>query len=149
MRRRLASLSLAALALGAAALAVPEARGQAPLLAPADVARIRAVVEGQLAAFQADDGPRAFGFAAPRIRALFGDPARFMAMVREAYRPVYRPREVAFRDLVTFDGLPAQRVLLVGPDGAVVIALYLMERQPDGSWLIAGCVLVPSDESTT
>ena len=34
-----------------------------------------------------------------------------------------------------------QRVMLVGPDGVPVMARYLMQRQPDGSWLINGCIL--------
>jgi len=41
-----------------------------------------------------------------------------------------------------------QRVLLVGPDGVPVVADYLMQRQPDGSWRINGCILErPPDRS--
>ena len=46
-------------------------------------------------------------------------------------------------------GVPAQRVLVVGPDGVPVIAVYPMQRMPDGSWLINGCFLLayPRDEA--
>jgi len=30
---------------------------------------------------------------------------------------------------------------MVGPDGEEVVARYTMERQPDGSWRIDGCIL--------
>jgi hypothetical protein len=37
-----------------------------------------------------------------------------------------------------------QSVELVGPDGGHYIALYRMEKQPDGSWKINGCELTES-----
>ena len=103
---------------------------------------IRAVIEDQLAAFRRDDGPAAFAHATARIQARFQTPEIFMRMVRGGYQPVYRPRLVEFRDIFEWHGLPTQRVYLVGPDGVPVIALYPMERQPDGTWKIDGCTLV-------
>ena len=34
--------------------------------------------------------------------------------------------------------------MLVAPDNSVLVALYTMEKQKDGRWRIAGCVLAPS-----
>ncbi len=82
------------------------------------------MIEAQLAAFQDDDGARAFGFASPAIQQQFGSPSNFLAMVRTAYLPVYRPREVRFRELALVQGEPVQLVLLVGPDLEVVNAFY-------------------------
>ena len=113
-------------------------------LEEADRQAIRSVIEAQLAAFQADDGATAFGFASPAIQEMFGDPATFLAMVRAAYLPVYRPREVRFERLILLQGEPVQPVLLVGPDLEVVTAYYAMQEQPDGSWRINGCVLGPA-----
>ena len=70
-----------------------------------------------------------------------------MSMVRAGYKPVYRPREVEFRDLVPVEGRWTQRVLVVGPDGVPVVAQYVMEKQPDGSWRIDGCVFEQSTET--
>jgi hypothetical protein len=112
-------------------------------------ATIRQIIQDQLAAFQADDGERAFGFASPDIQAMFHDPQTFLGMVRGGYQPVYRPREVEFRGLTFEDGHWTQRVLLVGPDGVPVVARYLMEQQPDGSWRIDGCILEKSSDVTT
>ena len=113
----------------------------------ADREAIRAVVEDQLAAFQADDAIRAFSHASPMIRRAFGTPSNFMRMVVTGYPPVYRPQAVEFQDIVTFHGAPTQRVFLVGPDGQSVIALYVMELQAGGDWKINGCFLIKADES--
>ncbi len=118
-------------------------------LGSADAAAIRSVIERQLAAFQRDDDAAAFAFAAPAIQAIFGTAEAFMEMVRRGYAPVYRPRGTEFASLVvTADG-PVQKVLFAGPDGRLVLALYCMEREPDGSWRISGCVLVKPEERTT
>lgn len=109
---------------------------------------IQKVISGQIAAFRRDDADAAFAFAAPGIQRMFGNAETFMSMVRGGYRPVYRPREFTFRELVVIDGHLVQPVAVVGPDGGRVTALYHMERQPDGSWRIAGCHLVePEDEN--
>ncbi len=110
-------------------------------LTPADRSAIRGVIEAQIAAFRADDGVAAFGFASPSIQRQFGDPVTFLTMVKTGYLPVYRPREVQFRDLIEDRSEPVQRVLLVGPELDVVTAYYVMQRQADGTWRIDGCVL--------
>jgi hypothetical protein len=110
----------------------------------ADSAAIHDVVANQLAAFQRDDGAKAFGYASPFIQQMFISPDNFMTMVRSGYQPVYRPKHVAFTDIDIQNGVPTQHVLLVGPDGAEVEALYSMEHEADGRWLINGCVLKPS-----
>lgn len=109
-----------------------------------DAAAIRAVIEAQLAAFQRDDGAEAFSYAAPQIQAQFGTPERFMRMVRRGYAPVYRPRQVFFRDLLRHEGRVVQPLLVTAQDGRVLIALYTMARQPDGSWRIGGVALLPA-----
>ena len=107
-----------------------------------DRQQIHDVIADQLAAFQRDDAAAAFAHASPTVKQKFRAPAVFMEMVKRGYAPVYRPRKVEFRDLVDAEGIPVQRVYLVGPDGIPVIALYPMERQADGSWRIGGCYLV-------
>ena len=142
MKRTLIALGILVCGLSAQALA------QSADLSAADRGAIRTVIEDQLAAFGRDDADAAFAQAAPGIQTKFGTPEIFMHMVRSAYQPVYRPREVQFRDIVEIDGVPVQHVFLVGPGGELVIALYPMERQPDGAWKIAGCYLIQApDES--
>ena len=124
------------------ALALPaEAQVSEP-----DRSAIRDVIERQIEAFRRDDGPAAFGYASPNIQGMFGSPDTFMDMVRQGYRPVYRPRAVEFREIVTLQGMPTQKVHVIGPDGRPVTALYPMSRQADGSWRIEGCYLQAPDE---
>jgi hypothetical protein len=116
--------------------------------APADVAAqaaIHAVIGQQIEAFRHDDAPGAYALASPHIQALFGSADGFMAMVKRAYQPVYRPQSVTFGALATEDGKLTQTVQLVGPDGRAAEAHYTMEREPDGSWRIDGCTLTLGD----
>jgi hypothetical protein len=115
----------------------------------ADRGAIRTVIESQIAAFRRDDGAGAFAYASPSIKRMFGTPETFMEMVRTGYPQVYRPSSVSFGELVRTEGTLLQLVDIVGPDGLPVIAVYEMERQPDGSWQINGCRLLRPPERTT
>ena len=120
---------------------------RAESLSPQDEADFRAIISDQIAAFQADDGARAYSHAAPMIRQIFPDPDRFMGMVKQGYPPVYRPKSYSFGKAgLSASGRPIQRVTIVGPDGLTYEAVYTMERQPDGSWQINGCALVRSPD---
>ena len=124
------------------------ARAQDASSGPSDAAAIRAVISAQLDAFQHDDGNAAYSYASPTIQTLFHDADTFMEMVRTGYQPVYRARDVEFRDLGPIGGRLVQQVYMVGPDGKPVLALYEMQKQPDGSWKINGCYLTqPPDQS--
>jgi hypothetical protein len=108
----------------------------------ADAAAIRRVVERQLAAIRRDDGAEAFSYAAPAIQQQFVTPEAFMRMVRDGYRPVYRPRQVIFQGVLLHNGEWVQPLLVTAEDGRVVIALYEMERQPDATWRVSGVLLL-------
>lgn len=136
-----AAASLLVLALPPPALAAQD--GAMPL-STTDQAAVRVVIENQIAAFQRDDGVEAFSYASPSVQAIFGNPENFMRMVRNGYRPVYRPRQVFFQEAVLYQGRLVQALLVTDQDGDVVIALYTMEQQPDGSWRIGSVVLLPT-----
>jgi len=106
---------------------------------------VRAMITNQIEAFRRNDGAAAYALAAPGIRGLFPSIDQFMAMVRNNYRPVYRPRSVTFGELYSSPDGFVQKVYLTGPDGQNWLALYSLERQPDGSWKISGCVLAEDD----
>jgi len=97
---------------------------------------------GQMTAFQHDDGNAAYGYASPAIRELFPSPDIFMNMVRKGYPPVYRPQSVTFGEIGDSPRGPQQKVFLTGPDGKSYVAVYTLQRQPDGTWKINGCTLV-------
>lgn len=114
----------------------------------ADRATIRQVIESQMAAFQKDDGPTAYAYASPTIQQKFMNPDIFMQMVKTGYPAVYRPREVEFRDLKVENGRLLQEVFVVGPDGSPALAIYEMQRQPDGNWRINGCWLTRAPDQS-
>lgn len=110
---------------------------------------IKIVIESQLNAFAVDDGAKALTFAAPIVKDYFKTPEQFMAMVKQGYQPVYRNQKRIFGDVFQDNlGRPAMRVVLTGADGKRYEALYAMEKQADGSWKIAGCVIlaIPAQE---
>jgi len=118
-------------------------------ISAADRGAIRSVIGDQMAAFKRDDAAAAFGLAAPNIQDMFGTPEHFLAMVRQGYQPVYRPSDVRFGELVRIDGRLTQLVHVVGPDGVPQLALYFIERQPDGRWRITGCLLTVEPGAST
>lgn len=144
LRRLRATLTLGIGALLAAlSLAAPAAD-----LDEREARAVRTVIEAQLDAFAADDAERAFSYAAPAIRERFGDAPRFMAMVRQGYPMVIRPTTRAFfrPEAVTLSGGAAEAVQIVqvrDADGARWLAAYQLQRQPDQSWRITGCTIVP------
>lgn len=123
-------------------LAAAPSRADSPApLTGDDRSALQALIQNQIEAFKRDDGEAAFGFAGSRVHSIFSDAEEFMKTVREGYPPVYRPRSVLFGQLVETDSGPIQVVYLGGEDGHAYMALYTFERQTDGSWLIAGCLL--------
>lgn len=127
----------------------PARADDAASVSAADHQAIEQVITSQLNAFRRDAGDTAFSLASPKIRSIFGDASNFMAMVRQGYPPVYRPRSFAFEQVVTINERIVQRVMFIGPDGTRALALYAMEREPDGTWRIDGCELTQPDGLTT
>ncbi len=109
----------------------------------AEATEFQRIITGQLNAFNADDGDAAYSFAAPSIQRLFPTPETFMSMVRKSYAPVYRRQSYAFGRIGNeMGGQPTQHVTIIDANGKAWTAFYAMERQPDGSWKISGCLLV-------
>jgi hypothetical protein len=125
------------------------AAAQPAAVSAADMRSAREVVQAQLDAFAADDGPRAFTFATQGLRAMFGSADRFMAMVRTGYPVVYRPASVAFLVPEWLDRELIQGVHFTDEQGGLWLALYRLQRQRDNSWRINGCELVESRARTT
>jgi Domain of unknown function (DUF4864) len=139
MARFLAAFCLTLVAVFGASVAA-----RAEPVSAADAHAARTVVSAQLAAFASDDAKRAFSYAAPSIRQMFGTPERFLAMVRAGYPAVYRAAGVTFLIPVRVEGDLVQGVHLTDGAGALWLATYRLERQPDGSWRIAGCDVQPA-----
>lgn len=94
-------------------------------------------IQSQIDAFLQDDFARAFTFASPNIKRIFGDSANFGAMVRQGYPMVWRPAEVRYLDLAEIGGLLWQRVLITDAAGVPHLLEYQMIETPEG-WQING-----------
>lgn len=145
-RRLCAAVALAAGVISAsltqAAVAPP--RPSDTTLRAAEWTSIRQVIGDQRKALKAGDGKRALSLASRGIREQFGTPEIFLAMVRDAYGALIGARYTEFLEGAVIDGAVIQPLRLVAPDNTVMVALYTMERDKDGRWRIAGCVLAPS-----
>jgi hypothetical protein len=128
------------LALGLAAATASMRAGATPLN-DTDADAVRQVVVTQLQAFADDDADSAFATATPSVREAIGEPGRFLAMVRGAYPMVYRPAAVAFLKPQDNSGTVLQMVRITDGDDKSWIALFALERQPDATWRISGCVV--------
>jgi len=119
----------------------------APACAADDVATAQDVIRSQAEAFARDDAQTAYSFAAPAIRSLYPQADIFMTMVQRSYAPVYRHRRFEFGESQAAGGEIAQRVHIIDANGEAWEALYTLEREPDGSLKIIGCVLLKAGQS--
>lgn len=120
----------------AASLALPAAAQEAP---------IQKTIQSQIDAFQADDFARAFTFASPNIKGMFGTPENFEAMVKNGYPMVYRPAEVQMLELREIAGNLWQRVRITDQAGAGWFLDYMMVETPEG-WQINAVQILPAPD---
>ena len=106
-----------------------------------DRLQIREIIGAQLEAFHSRDAEKAFSYASPSIQEEFQTPARFLSMVRKFWPEVYSTRRSEFLQLAEIKGVWIQGVIISDDLGETWLAQYPMELQPDGHWLIDGCVV--------
>ena len=107
------------------------------------------IISEQRAALVAGESVKAFSYASPGIRAQFGDAETFLELVRTGYAPLLTARYVEFLQGAVIDGTIVVPLRLIDADNTVRVALYIMERQKDGAWRIAGCRIAPSTTLAT
>lgn len=144
--RRIAIAALLVASLVATAQAPPAPE---PGLTAPEWTEIKRVIAAQRDALLAGNAERAFSFAAPGIRAQFGSPDNFLAMVKGGYAALLDARYVEFLEGAVIADNIIQPLRLILPDNTVLVALYTMGRQPDGGWQITGCVIAPSTMQAT
>ncbi len=106
---------------------------------------IQTTIQSQIEAFQADDFGRAFTFASPTIKGMFGTPENFGAMVKQGYPMVYRPAEVQMMELREVAGSLWQRVHVVDQAGAGWYLDYRMVETAEG-WQIDAVQILPAPD---
>ncbi|MEO1797442.1 MAG: DUF4864 domain-containing protein [Pseudomonadota bacterium] len=111
-----------------------------PLQAQSD--GIQATISGQMEAFKADDFDRAFSYAAPNIKRMFGDSERFGMMVRNGYPMVWKNSEVRYLELRELGGRLWQMVQVEDEQGQFHYLDYLMIETEEG-WQIGAVQFLP------
>lgn len=106
---------------------------------------IQNTIRNQIDAFLADDFARAFTFASPTIKMLFGSPENFGMMVRQGYPMVHRPSDVRMLDLREVNGRLWQRVMITDQQGRTHVLDYQMVETADG-WQINGVQILPGTD---
>jgi hypothetical protein len=126
-----------------------DTRAAEPMLHAADWTAIKKVIAEQRSALKAGDAAKAFSYASPGIRNQFGDAANFIDMVRALYSALLTARYTEFLEGAVIDGTVIQPLRLIDTDNTVRVALYIMERQDNGTWRISGCQIAPSTVQAT
>lgn len=113
-----------------------------PQTAAAQEQPIQSTIQSQIDAFLADDFARAFTFASPNIKGIFGSAENFGAMVTQGYPMVHRPAEVKMLELREVAGNLWQRVMIIDQQGRTHMLDYQMIETSEG-WQINGVQLLP------
>ena len=125
-------------------LVLPATRSTAQATpAPTTADSIEGTIRGQIDAFLADDFPRAFSYASPMIKGIFGTPENFGAMVQQGYPMVYHPTAVRMLEQREVSGQTWQRIMVTDQAGATHMLDYQMLKSGEG-WQINGVQLLPS-----
>jgi hypothetical protein len=120
-----------------------------PSMHAADWTAIKKVIAEQRSALKSGNAAKAFSYASPAIRDQFGDAAAFIDMVRATYSALLTARYTEFLEGAVIDGTVIQPLRLIDADNTVRVALYVMERQDNGTWRISGCRIAPSKVQAT
>jgi len=110
-----------------------------------DKATIRQIVEKQLQAFQTNDIEKALSLMSPSIQGQF-DPRDFMAMIRNKFSAIIKPRSTMFRGFTLVNNFPALISMIMDQNGDLVQVIFVVQHQHDYSWRIHGYELLTVDE---
>lgn len=105
---------------------------------------IRKVILEQLEALTSLDGERALQRLTRARRR--GTGPHFLKSIANAYPQLAQVWRAEFGEVREVDGRIAQHVRVTAWDHSTLDAVYLVERQGDGTWLIDGCVCRPDEQ---
>jgi hypothetical protein len=104
---------------------------------------LQEVVRRQLDALSKQDAGQAFALADPDLRTQFGNAEAFLDTVRDQYPMLMHPASLLFLKPETDGTIAMQKVRLIDDAGSSWSLTYLLDRQQDNQWRIAGCVVTP------
>ena len=104
-----------------------------------DETQIRSIISEQLDALRTHDPERALACATPKRRR-HGTPGHFMETIARTFPQLIHVERALFGEIRWVEDYAAQPVQVICSDGSSTQAVYLLAQQPDGTWLIDGCV---------
>jgi hypothetical protein len=110
-----------------------------------DQNEIRSVIREQLDALRTHDPERALACATPKRRS-HGTPGHFMETIARTFPQLIHTQSAVFGQVRQVQDFAAQSVQVIASDGSTTSAVYILARQPDGSWLIDSCVCKKPEE---
>ncbi len=119
-----------------AALTLPAFAQEAP---------IQSTIQSQLDAFTTQDSAKAFSYASPTIKGIFGNSNNFGLMVQNGYPMVWQHQAVKMLELRAIAGNLWQRVMITDGAGATFLLDYKMMETPEG-WQIDAVQLLPKQD---
>mgnify|MGYP006092095851 FL=1 len=102
---------------------------------------VQATINGQCQAFLEDDVTRAFTYASPSIRSMFGTPQNFGEMVRRGYPMVWKHAGMTFLEQKETPQGRTQDVQIVDASGTAHFLRYFVTQTSNG-WKISGVQLL-------
>ena len=105
-----------------------------------DTIKIQETISQQISSFQVDDFEKAFTFASPSIKSMFGNSDNFGKMVRRGFPMVWRTKGVTYLELSILNGDPVQRVMITDINAEIFILNYIMTKTDKG-WKIRGVTI--------
>ena len=105
-----------------------------------DSKNIQGVISQQISSFQVDDFDKAFTFAPPPIKKIFGNSNNFGKMVRRGFPMVWRTKGVDYLELLSANGALVQRVMITDINDELFILNYIMVETTKG-WKIRGVTI--------
>ncbi|HVO90484.1 MAG TPA: DUF4864 domain-containing protein [Casimicrobiaceae bacterium] len=126
-----------------------EERAEHTALSEREWSAIQEVIDDQLRALRRGDAKSAYAHASTPLKVRFANADEFMTMVRSGYNALLTARTNEFLEGAVIDGAVMQPLRLILPDDTVLVALYRMEKEQDGAWHIAGCVIARSTVQST
>lgn len=124
--------------------ALPPPAVSDPGLSQQDTEQVQRVIVAQIQALADNDAERIFETTTPEVRAAIGSSGRFLAMMRGAYPMVYQPSAVTFHKPASGQDGAWQLVEITDREDQSWLALFALERQPDKTWRISGCLVAPN-----
>lgn len=114
-------------------------------LSQTEVERIRGSVREQIQAMSARDAAGAYALLTPVIQEYYEDSEAFLNILTSELKPLSNAKTFAFSDVVREDTDALQTVTITDAQGHEWNAQFRLQRQGDGSWAIAGCLVEPVD----